>query len=442
MVPKTQNLSNQFNHALYDLIGVGIGPFNLSLSALAHPSPLKGLFLDKKKEFSWYQRFPDTSSDLQVSYLKDLVVPVDPTNKFSFLNYLVSENRIYEFLNRRISAVSRSEFNLYYKWAAEQIPSLRFTQEVIGLDYTNEHFKVFTPREEYRCKNLSIATGRVNVAAIDTDPEIRHNIHLCSNYKAINFSLDESVLVVGGGQSGAEVVYDLLIRKKVARIIWVSSRNNLLPLDDSSFINEFYGPAYRNHFMQFEESVKRVELEGQRMTSDGISTNLLNNLYNQLYENKYLNEQKVKIEMLFNTRVECINSGINALEATIINTHTKKAELLGNFDKVILATGFKPVIPSFMLDFMESICVDSLNPEINRDMSIRCQVKLPGKIFLQNRSREQHGLQDSNLALVSYRNALIINSILKNPFYKNLSEDSTLISSFSEDTRMNDQLIK
>ncbi len=435
-LPDGHNGRKVISSTLYDLIGVGIGPFNLSLSALAQATPINTLFLDKKKEFSWHQLCPIASAELQVSYLKDLVVPVDPTNRFSFLNYLVSENRIYEFLNRRTSTISRYEFNLYYKWVAEQIPSLIFGQEVIGLGYTKECFIVSTRDREYKCKNLCIGTGKVENVGFDIGQEIEHKVHYYSKYRATRFSGLETILVVGGGQSGAEVVYDLLSKQKVQRIIWVSSRNNLLSLDDTSFVNEFYGPSYRDHFMHLEDQIKEEELHKQKMSSDGVSVELINELYNLFYENKYLNEKKVEIEVLFSTRVESIGKCDTRVEASISSDFSGELKVLKDIDSVIVATGFAPFIPPFLVDFMDQVCVDPLRPLINRDLSISPSSDLPGKVFMQNRARMSHGLQDSNLALVSYRNALIINALLKVPYYTNLSEKSTLVTSFCRDAKM------
>ena len=38
---------------MLDVIGIGIGPFNLSLAALIAPTPLRALFLEKRGAFCW-----------------------------------------------------------------------------------------------------------------------------------------------------------------------------------------------------------------------------------------------------------------------------------------------------------------------------------------------------------------------------------------------------
>ena len=42
--------------SIYDLIGIGIGPFNLGLAALLEKTPeLNAVFFEKKGEFNWHE---------------------------------------------------------------------------------------------------------------------------------------------------------------------------------------------------------------------------------------------------------------------------------------------------------------------------------------------------------------------------------------------------
>lgn len=84
---------------ILDFVGVGVGPSNLSLAALAAPvADLDGLFLDQEDTFTWHPGAMLPRSKLQVSYLKDLVTLVDPTSRYSFLNFLVQHGRVYRAL--------------------------------------------------------------------------------------------------------------------------------------------------------------------------------------------------------------------------------------------------------------------------------------------------------------------------------------------------------
>jgi lysine N6-hydroxylase len=66
----------------YDLVGVGIGPANLSLAALA--DPLDGLhttFFERESAFRWHPGLMIDGAFLQVPFLADLVSLVDPTSQ-------------------------------------------------------------------------------------------------------------------------------------------------------------------------------------------------------------------------------------------------------------------------------------------------------------------------------------------------------------------------
>ncbi len=85
---------------IYDLIGIVIGPFNLSLAALLEKAPdISNIFLDKKTDFDWHPELMFKDSIMQTNYLMDLVTPVDPTSPYSFLNYLSERNLFYHFFN-------------------------------------------------------------------------------------------------------------------------------------------------------------------------------------------------------------------------------------------------------------------------------------------------------------------------------------------------------
>ena len=74
---------------MLDFIGIGLGPFNLSLASLLQDKTnLKYRFFEQKAQFDWHagMQLPDTV--LQVPFMADLVSMVDPTSPYSFLNYL------------------------------------------------------------------------------------------------------------------------------------------------------------------------------------------------------------------------------------------------------------------------------------------------------------------------------------------------------------------
>ncbi len=78
----------------YDVLGIGFGPSNLALAiALQEQARREGrhyhaLFLDKQADYRWHGNTLVAQSELQISFLKDLVTLRNPTSPYSFVNYL------------------------------------------------------------------------------------------------------------------------------------------------------------------------------------------------------------------------------------------------------------------------------------------------------------------------------------------------------------------
>ena len=115
-----------------DLVGVGAGPANLSLAALITSARERGLisirstFLERNQAIFWHsgQLFPGTL--MQTEFYRDLVTPIDPTSRFSFLNYLKSNGRLDQFLCSSSIWPTRREFEDYFNWVAKQITDIIF----------------------------------------------------------------------------------------------------------------------------------------------------------------------------------------------------------------------------------------------------------------------------------------------------------------------------
>ena len=108
----------------YDLVGVGIGPFNLALAALADPVPrLRTLFLDEKPQFSWPPGMMVAGARLQVPFLADLVSLVDPCSQYSYLARLRDQGRLFEFYFSEQFHVPRVEYEAYCASVAGRLPS-------------------------------------------------------------------------------------------------------------------------------------------------------------------------------------------------------------------------------------------------------------------------------------------------------------------------------
>jgi lysine N6-hydroxylase len=141
-------------------IGIGAGPFNLSLAALLAPTGFNARFFDRNPDFEWHPGLLLPEATIQVSYLKDLVTLVDPTSQYSFLAFLRAHKRLYRFIIRSLP-VSRKEFNQYLQWVASRLPNVEFGVEVREVAIDEQTFSVNVDRRVLRTKNIVLGTGLV-----------------------------------------------------------------------------------------------------------------------------------------------------------------------------------------------------------------------------------------------------------------------------------------
>ena len=83
----------------FDLIGIGLGPFNLGLAALCHDIPsLSTAFIEQKDSFDWHPGLLLPGARLQVPFYADLVTLVQPTSRFSWFSFLQASGRMFRFV--------------------------------------------------------------------------------------------------------------------------------------------------------------------------------------------------------------------------------------------------------------------------------------------------------------------------------------------------------
>ena len=118
-----------------DVMGIGLGPFNLSLAALlvqaneskkAVTSNITSLFFEKNSDFNWHEGMLLPKTTLQVPFFADLVTLVAPTSRYGFLNYLSHKKRLLKFYFLENFKIPRQEYNDYCQWAAHQLPNVAF----------------------------------------------------------------------------------------------------------------------------------------------------------------------------------------------------------------------------------------------------------------------------------------------------------------------------
>jgi len=403
-----------------DLVGIGIGPANLSLAALLKRYPdVRARFFDRRAEFQWHAGLMLPNASLQVPFLKDLVSLVDPTSELSFLQFLATHKRLLCFINANFPQVLRREFNQYYRWACEQLDSLEFGREVQAVDVDGDAIVVHGEGWAQRSRNLVLGTGLQPAVPQCAKPWLGASLLHASQYLIHNNPVEgKRIVVIGGGQTGAEVFHHLLSDSGAmpASVTWASRRWNFAPLDESSFTNELYTPGYSNYFYDLPETLRANLLSEQKLASDGVSPALLEAIYRRVYELRYVTGLSCQLQLRPARELIEVSRRGNAWALTFAHLQRQARETI-EADIIVLCTGYEYGMPA---------CLDAIAGRIERrdddyvvnpDYSIQWDGPRGCRIYVQNAAKHQRGIADPNLGLIPWRSAQIINSVAGRPLY-------------------------
>ncbi|MCD5364514.1 lysine N(6)-hydroxylase/L-ornithine N(5)-oxygenase family protein [Chromobacterium aquaticum] len=404
----------------YHCIGIGSGPSNLSVASLLHGQhDIKSIFFEQKPAFSWHDGMMIPGAGLQVSLFKDLVTLADPTNRFSFVSYLHQHGRLLQFLNARFDQVSRLEFRDYLKWAAENNANICFGERVLEVDFDGGAFVVQTTKRRVLGDNVVVGVGIV--------PDVPDFARACLN-DSTHFHVNEfaakagvaagkRVLVIGGGQSGAEVVLEMLRRgggQAPAALSWLSRRENYFPLDDSPFTNDLYTPTHSNYFYEQDEGFRRAFIKRNLLSSDGISECTLRSIYQQIYSLRFIERAPIEISLLPFREVRAITQDGERWSIAASHLGANKPETL-EADVVIWASGFKPAPTPFLQPLRERLELEGEEIAVDRDYAALGKLPRNRSLFILNGIRQQRGLADPNLSLTAWRSQIVIQRMLDVP---------------------------
>ena len=408
----------------FDVVGVGVGPFNLSLAALLSPlGEVKSRFFERSASFEWHPGMMLAGSCMQTSFLKDLVTPADPTSRFGFLSYLVDKGTFYRFLNAEYPRVLRAEFASYLRWVADRLPNLRFGCDVKEVALCNGRLSVRIDGtcEWLSARNLVIGAGLHPHVPAGLEPALGRDCFHSSSYLNTEISVEKRrVAIVGGGQSSAEICLDLLSGRlgNAASIDWVTRRSNLCPLDETAFTNELFTPDYVRSFHRLPEERRRQLVPRQKLAGDGISPLTLNQISQRLYELECIEHRGPRCRILPEREVRAVRRERAEFRLFAHNAFTGQPETV-DADVVILATGYRYRLPECLGPIAERMQRDAEGtPRLNEDFSVVWDGAADQRIYMQNAGRCSHGIADAQLSLAAWRSAVICNSIVGREVYR------------------------
>ncbi|GAA5171348.1 lysine N(6)-hydroxylase/L-ornithine N(5)-oxygenase family protein [Modicisalibacter zincidurans] len=402
------------HHGAFDLAGLGAGPFNLSIAALAdsHVPTLRTRFFERRETLSWHpgMLLPDTH--LQTGFLKDLVTAVAPDSPHSFLNYLVCHRRFYRFVNAELPTLSRAEFSDYLRWVGGRLSSVETGNAVREVRLDLHGFRLSCDHGSYRARHLCLGTGKAPwlppFAEALHGPQCLHAAEIAHVERDFT---GQRVAIVGGGQSGADIFINALRGHwgRPAELNWLSRRRNFQPLDETAFTNEYFTPEYTRGFHGLPEEIREREVAAQKLASDGITPAALQALYRELYHRfDVLGEPRWARLLPHRSAVE-LRRQRPGFHLTTEHGLSGERETF-DADVVIFATGFCSRLPE---------CLAPLAGRLERDarselvLGAHFEARWDGpashRLYAVNAGRHSHGIAEPQLSLMAWRSATILN---------------------------------
>ncbi|WJX99029.1 SidA/IucD/PvdA family monooxygenase [Curtobacterium sp. 458] len=420
----TSTTSTGPTDAVHDVVGIGIGPFNLGLACLTDPlDDLDAVFLDQADGFAWHHGMMLDDATIQVPFLADLVTMADPTSPFTFLAWLKETRRLYPFYIREYFHPLRVEYDAYCRWAADRLDTLRWGRRVVAVEHDEAtdtftvHAETADGPERYRTRHVVLGIGTepaVPEALQGVGGPVVHSAGYLHARDELRRA--DSIAVIGSGQSAAEVYRDLLegIRDGGYRLDWITRSPRFFPMEDTKLTLEMTSPEYTDHFHALPHEVRDRLGREQRGLYKGISADLVDEVYETLYRTSA--RGPVPTTLRTDTSVVAAEWLPDRDRYTLTLRHGQLGtEATHEVARLVLATGYRPRTPDFLAPVEHLVARDERGRfAVARDLHVDT---LGGRLWVQNAEEHTHGLTAPDLGMGAWRNASIIRSVTGRAVY-------------------------
>ncbi|GGF35419.1 monooxygenase [Marmoricola endophyticus] len=399
---------------VHDLVGIGLGPFNLGLACLADPlDDVDAVFLEAEDDFAWHPGMLLPDAVLQVPFLADLVSLADPTSPYSFLAWLKETGRLYPFYIRESFYPLRREYDAYCRWAAHRVEGVRFDRRVRSVEHDGEHYVV---RSRDAAGASYVHRGRRVVLGVGTPayvPDVARDVLAdkqvvhSGDYLAHREDLlrQESVTVVGSGQSAAEVFRDLLRERGTSgALTWLTRSPRFFPLEYTKLTLEMTSPEYSHYFRGLPAEVRDPLLRSQQGLYKGISGDVVDDVFDTLYAL----DDTSRTRLLTGMEVTAVRREDAPGTGYVIDAdHAESGEALRmRTDALVLATGYRPQVPDLLEPVRDRIRWDEQG-RFDADEHYAVD-HTGGEIFVQNAEAHTHGFVAPDLGMGAHRSSVIL----------------------------------
>jgi L-ornithine N5-monooxygenase len=420
---------------VYDVVCVGFGPANVALAvALEELWPAARVkFLERAPGPCWQPTMLIDGADIQNHPVRDLVTPRNPRSRYTFINYLHEEGRLFKHLNLPSHHPLRKEYARYVQWVAEHVSAdIDYGQEVVRVALAEAGRGGDRPVEVatadgsvYRGRSIVVAPGRTpyvpGVLAELPSPLAFHTSRYLPGIAGLGADWAGTLAVVGASQSAVEVVLDLVGRFPAARVVNVMSGFGYRLKDTSPFSEEVYFPEFVDYYYHASADGKERLRQQLRPTNySSADRDVIDALYLRMYEDELDGRERVTLRT--NRRIagaEVVAGGV-ALDLT---EHITGARERLTVDRVIMATGYRDIgvrgrtekLPPLLADLAEVLGVDADTPlSVGLDYGVEPDPDVHDvpPIYVNGLCESTHGLGDAgSFSLLALRSKAIVQSL-------------------------------
>lgn len=421
------------DEAVLDVVGVGFGPSNLGLAIAIEeynadrgPSGrIDAAFVESQERFGWHTGMLIPGTTMQISFLKDLATQRNVRSRYSFLAYLTARGRLTEFINHQTFFPTRLEFHDYLEWAASTVRArVDYGTRAVGVREEGDHLVVETEqrgrRSQVRARSVVLAGGlhpRLPAGVVESSRQF-HNHRLLDRLAQLPAPTHQRFVVVGAGQSAAEVADHLHSTYPDAEVHGVFAKYGYSPADDSPYANRVFDPTAVDDFYVAEPTVRRQLLDYHRGTNYScVDLPLIEELYTREYAERVAGHRRLFFRGASSVReaVEFGDGQAGGVRVAVEHHPTRTVEEL-TCDAVVYATGFTPMPLDILGDLSDDVLREapgSDQPSVSRDYRLRTRRPLSGPVFLQGGTEHTHGLTSSLLSNIAIRSGEIVESIVR-----------------------------
>lgn len=413
-----------------DLLGLGFGPSNMALAIAIEEhnasvrAPLRAVFHERQATSRWHHGMLFEDAHMQVAFAKDLVTLRNPTSDYSFLAFLHEQGRLVDFLNRGSFAPLRVEFAAYLRWAAarlagftrygssvESVTPVRDGGRVVAFDVTvaGEHGQSRT-----RARDVVVAAGlqpRLPAGVVESG-RVWHNQRYLDRIALVDHDVRRAV-VVGAGQSAAEIMLDLYDRFPGAEVRSVARRYGFSPSDSTPYANSVFDPGTVDVFYDAPPAGRAQLMAHHRNTNYSVvAEDTIRALHEHEYRDRWLGRERLHWHRCAEV-LDVRDASDGPVALTLAENLTGTTTVL-DADLVVLATGYRPLDPATLLggttDLLGRDADGAL--DLHRDHRARLTEPADAGLYLVGQSEHSHGLSSTLLSTLGVRAGEVLASVL------------------------------